>query len=86
MTAGGASCDGVVGVVDPDGGGRTVAGDVWFPNGIDDPHLILIKSKIETAEYWDASNNKMLQLFALAKAAVTGEQPRKIGEHEKIAL
>jgi len=25
---------GVVGVVDPDGTGRTVAGDVWFPNGM----------------------------------------------------
>jgi sugar lactone lactonase YvrE len=25
---------GVVGVVDPDGGGRVVADDVWFPNGM----------------------------------------------------
>lgn len=53
----------------------------WFPGGVDDPHLTLLKVQIHAAEYWDSSSNKMMQLFALAKAAVTGEQPKDIGRH-----
>ena len=58
----------------------------WFPEGIDDPHLSLIKVSIHYAEYWDAVSNKMLQLFAMAKAAITGEKPDHLGEHRKIVF
>ncbi|MFZ6656421.1 pyridoxamine 5'-phosphate oxidase family protein [Undibacterium sp. TJN19] len=53
----------------------------WFPSGVDDPHLMLLKVQIHAAEYWDSGSSKMMQLFAMAKAAVTGEQPKNIGEH-----
>lgn len=56
----------------------------WFPDGIDDPHLSLIKFTIHTAEYWDSHTNKMLQLFAIAKAAISGHPPTDIAEHEKL--
>ncbi|MDC8759145.1 pyridoxamine 5'-phosphate oxidase family protein [Janthinobacterium fluminis] len=56
----------------------------WFPGGLDDPHLALIKVAIESAEYWDAHASKMAHLFALAKAAVTGERPVAVGEHAKL--
>ena len=56
----------------------------WFSNGIDDPHLSLIKFTIHSAEYWDSHSNKMLQLFAIAKAAISGNPPTDIGEHEKL--
>lgn len=56
----------------------------WFPEGIDDPHISLIKFTVHTAEYWDSHSNKMLQLFAIAKAVINGEQPKNIGEHEKL--
>ncbi|MEC5161428.1 MULTISPECIES: pyridoxamine 5'-phosphate oxidase family protein [unclassified Janthinobacterium] len=56
----------------------------WFPEGLDDPHLALIKVSIETAEYWDSHLSKMAQLYAMAKAAVTGERPQGMGEHAKI--
>lgn len=58
----------------------------WFPGGLDDPHLALIKVSMESAEYWDAQAGKLTQLFAIAKAAFTGERPQHIGEHEKINL
>jgi len=58
----------------------------WFPEGLDDPHLSLIKFTIHTAEYWDSHSNKMLQLFAIAKAAISGKPPTDIGEHEKLDL
>jgi len=53
----------------------------WFPEGVDAPHLRLLKVQIHTAEYWDSGSGKMMQLFAMAKAAITGEQPKNIGEH-----
>jgi general stress protein 26 len=57
---------------------------LWFPLGVDDPHLALIKFTIHEAEYWDSDSNKMLHLFAMAKAAITGEPPKDAAEHQKI--
>lgn len=56
----------------------------WFPEGLDDPHLSLIKFTIHTAEYWDSHTNKMLQLFEIAKAIVGKKVPTDTGEHEKL--
>jgi general stress protein 26 len=56
----------------------------WFPEGLDDPHLSLIKLSIYNAEYWDSHTNKMMQIFAIAKAALVGEAPKDIGQHQKI--
>ncbi len=58
----------------------------WFPGGLDDPHLALIRLKIQSAEYWDAGTSKMKQLVAMAKAAITGERPTSMGEHTTICL
>jgi general stress protein 26 len=58
----------------------------WFPDGLDDPHLALVRVKIESAEYWDASASKMKQLFHFAKAAMTGRATVDIGAHHTICL
>lgn len=58
----------------------------WFPAGLDDPHLALIKVQIQSAEYWDAGSSKMKQFFEIAKAAITGEPPRDLGEHGTVQL
>ncbi|MBC7513184.1 MAG: pyridoxamine 5'-phosphate oxidase family protein [Herminiimonas sp.] len=58
----------------------------WFPKGADDPHVALIRVAIDSAEYWDSDKSRMMQLFAMAKAAVTGKPPTDIGEHKKIVL
>lgn len=61
--------------------------DAWFPLGPQDPHLSLIKFSTYSAEYWDSDTNKMLQLFALAKAAITGHQTKpKKTEHVKFSF
>lgn len=57
---------------------------MWFSLGVDDPHLSLIKFTIHEAEYWDSDTNKMMHLFAMAKAAITGEPPKVTAEHQKI--
>lgn len=59
----------------------------WFPEGEDDPHLSLIKVVVHGAEYWDTDSSRMLQLFKMAKAMVTGSPP-DLGPsaHGKVSL
>lgn len=46
----------------------------WFPDGIDDPNLTLLKVDVEQAEYWDSGSGKMVQLFGFVKAMATGKE------------
>jgi general stress protein 26 len=34
----------------------------WLPGGLGDPDLILLKIVVQQAEYWDPSQNRMLEL------------------------
>jgi len=61
-----------------------VEAKAWFPNGVDDPHLAMLKFSIDTAEYWDTGSSKMVTLFAMARAALTGHPPKNVGEHRRI--
>jgi general stress protein 26 len=58
----------------------------WFDGGKEDPHLVLLRVRIASAEYWDTHSSKMTQLYALAKSALTGKAPRNLGEHGKMSL
>ena len=57
----------------------------WFPKELDDPHLALIRVDADIAEYWDTPSSKMVQLFGMIKASVTGEEYRP-GDNEKLNL
>jgi general stress protein 26 len=57
----------------------------WFPKGLDDPRLALLRVAVERAEYWDSPNSKLVQLGGFLKAVITGKQA-KGGENEKITL
>lgn len=54
----------------------------WFPGGKDDPNITLLKVRAHSAEYWDRPGGKMMQLFEMAKGALTG-QPDTSGRDEK---
>ncbi|MBK0381767.1 pyridoxamine 5'-phosphate oxidase family protein [Pedobacter sp. SD-b] len=58
---------------------------VWFPEGLEDPKLSLIKADIKSAEYWDSTSSKMVFLFNAAKSLITGE-PYDEGEHGNLEL
>ncbi|MGV3559133.1 pyridoxamine 5'-phosphate oxidase family protein [Larkinella arboricola] len=45
----------------------------WFPDGKDDPQLAILKVHIDTAEYWDSTSSRMVRLFEMARAALTGD-------------
>ncbi len=57
----------------------------WFPDGLDDPELALLRISVSRAEYWDAPSSKIVQLIGFAKAAMTGKEYDQ-GEHGKIEL
>lgn len=58
----------------------------WFPGGVDDPDLLLLEVRITHAEYWNVKDSKMTQLFKMAKAAVSGEQPSGMHEHKELRV
>lgn len=57
----------------------------WFPEGVDDPELTLIRVSVESAEYWDAPSNTLVNLVGFAKTITTGEQYRP-GENNRVDL
>ena len=57
----------------------------WFPDGIEDPTLALLKVEVDRAEYWDTHRSAMVYLIGFAKGMVTGK-PYHPGENKKIDL
>lgn len=57
----------------------------WFPKGVDDPDLILIKVDGERAQYWDSPSSTVVYAYGYVKAALTGRQPDP-GESGKVRL
>lgn len=58
----------------------------WFPKGLDDPDLALLRVRVEKAEYWEYPSSKMVQLAGFVKAIATGQRADDLGENEKIDL
>ena len=60
--------------------------EAWFPGGVDDPDLALVCVKISHANYWDVKESKIVQLYQMAKAVITGKPPTEMGEQAKIRM
>jgi general stress protein 26 len=50
----------------------TPAMSIFFPQGKEDPDLVLIRVEIERAEYWDGPGTLVGKMLYLAAAALTG--------------
>ncbi len=57
----------------------------WFPKGLDDPNICLLKVDVEQAEYWDSPSSTLVQIVGFVKALVTGQRADG-GENKKINL
>jgi general stress protein 26 len=57
----------------------------WFPDGLEDPNICLMKVTVEQAEYWESPSGKLVQLFGFVKAIATGEEA-DWGENKKVQL
>lgn len=58
--------------------------EAWFPEGPEDPDIVLLKVDADSAEYWDSPGGRVASLVAFVKHKVTGD--RMEGENEKIDL
>jgi general stress protein 26 len=45
----------------------------WFPRGMDDPQLALMKIEVQEAEYWDGLDNRMQKLVGFVRAFASRE-------------
>ena len=60
--------------------------EAWFPGGPTDPDVALVQVQIAHANYWDVKESKIVQLFEMAKAVVTGKPPTGMGEHGEVRM
>jgi general stress protein 26 len=57
----------------------------WFPGGLDDPELCLLRVTPTQAEYWDTPGGVVVHVIGFVKAIATGKRAEP-GEHEKLNL
>ncbi len=57
----------------------------WFPKGLEEPDIALIKINADQAEYWDSPASPIAHAISLAKVALTGKAAQS-GENEKVDL
>ena len=62
----------------------TPAMNAWFKDGKNDPKILLIHATPIEAEYWDSSSSKIVMLFNMVKAAITGNYTG--GDHAKLKI
>ena len=60
--------------------------EAWFPDGPTDADLALVQVRIVHASYWDVDQAKLVQLFHMAKAVITGKPPTHLGEQVEIRM
>jgi general stress protein 26 len=58
---------------------------IWFPNGIDDPNVALLKVRVYQAEYWESSSTGVGRMIDFVKALATKDD-RQLGKNEKLDL
>ena len=47
--------------------------EAWFPNGPEDPEIVLVKVHADGAEYWDTPGAGVVSVLSFIKAHVTGK-------------
>lgn len=57
----------------------------WFPDGLEDPKICLLKVQVEEAEYWDAPSSKIVQIAGFIKALATGQEA-DYGDHGTVKI
>jgi general stress protein 26 len=55
----------------------------WFPEGLEDPSLALLKIEVTQAEYWDTPHSAVVRMAGFVKALATG-QKYEPGENRRL--
>jgi len=57
----------------------------WFPEGEDDPSIVVLRVEVTEAEYWEASASRMVRGIKYLAAAATGGKV-DVGEAGKVLV
>lgn len=58
----------------------------WFPKGVEDPDLVLVRVKINEAEIWDSGASRILALAKIVKAIFNEEKFENEDSHRVIKM
>ena len=58
---------------------------IWFPDGLDDPNLTMIRFDADSGHFWETPGGAIQTLAAFAKALVTGS-PARAGNTGDVSL
>ncbi len=58
---------------------------MWFPEGKDDPEIVLLRIRLEKAEYWDSPSSTIGFALSFVSSLITGKEA-DFGENKKIEL
>lgn len=53
---------------------------IFFPQGKDDPNLIVLRIRVQDAAYWESAGNFVARALDFAKGLLSGN-PRDLGRH-----
>jgi general stress protein 26 len=59
--------------------------EAWFPGGMYDRHLALLRVDVDKAEYWDSASSTVLHVIGIVKVLATGKEYEP-GENKKLDL
>jgi general stress protein 26 len=59
--------------------------EAWFPDGPEDPDVVLLRVEAASAEYWDSPGGRIASAVSFAKAKLTGQRYDG-GENERVSL
>jgi general stress protein 26 len=62
----------------------TAGAGAWFPGGVDDPDLAMLRITMGYAEAWESTAGKVAQFLELATAALTHSVPEDRGRYTRI--
>jgi general stress protein 26 len=57
----------------------------WFPRGLKDPDIAMLKVAVERVEYWDVPRSRLVRLWGVVRALVT-RRPAEAGDHGTIVF
>ncbi len=64
----------------------TPALKTWFPKGVNDPEIALIRVETKNAEIWEGVPNKLVQAVCMMRAILTGKSYSHNAHHKHIHL
>lgn len=58
----------------------------WFPHGVNDPHLALLRIEVESAQIWDSPSAKVVHLGGLVELRLPRAATQNLGSGQKVSV